>query len=90
MEENLMRISVSVVKDQYEKIRKISDESHTSTGLTIRKAIDDFLSSSSSGNIQKDSLVNSSKAYTQNYPNDVFQSNQSGKDVFVKLEKLIT
>ena len=90
MEENLMRISVSVVKDHYEKIRKISDERHTSIGLTIRQAIDDFLSSSSSANIQKDPLVNSSKANRQNYTNEVIQSNQSGEDVFVKLEKLIT
>ena len=90
MEENLMRISVSVVKDHYEKIRKISDERHTSIGLTIKQTIDDFLSSISSANIQKDSLVNSSKANTQNYTNEVIQSNQSGEDVFVKLEKLIT
>lgn len=55
MEENLMRISVSVVKDHYEKIRKISDERHTSIGLTIKQTIDDFLSSISSANIQKDS-----------------------------------
>ena len=55
---NFKRIAISVVKEHYEQIKKISDERFISSGLIIRRAINKFVEAKSSGNIKKEPLVN--------------------------------
>ena len=90
LEENLQRISVSVVKEHYEQIKKISDTNFISSGLIIRKAIDKFLSAKSSENTKKEPLIKPIRANLEKSNSQIRKSNQSEEDIFVKLEKLIT
>ena len=59
---NLQRVSISVVKEHYEQIKKISDARYISSGLVIRTAIEKFLAAKSSENIKKEPLVNPVRA----------------------------
>ena len=59
---NLKRISVSVVKEHYEQIKKISDERFISSGFIIRRAINKFVAAKSSEYIKKEPLVKVIKA----------------------------
>lgn len=87
---NLQRISISVVSEHYEQIKKISDANYISSGLIIRRAIDNFLSAKSSKNIKKESLGNPIRANLEKSSSQVKKSNKSEEDIFVKLEKLIS